>query len=356
LAAERGADGAVTSARRGRDTGVEAIRQAVRRQAGRVTPGIDDMYGYLAGQLRDASHREVIGPVRPAKGASGMVVHRGRTVATWGDCAEPEMCFSATKSVLGTVAGLAYDRGLLPDVHAPVSFAVDHPAFRGPRGRTVTWHHLLQQTSGWEGELWGKPSRVDAQSVDAGRGSGRPGSAWAYNDVRVNLLALALTVLWRRPLPEVLRTELFTPIGASDGWSWHGYRGAVVAANGVELPVVSGGAHWGGGLWAPTVDLARLGLLYLRRGRWAGRQLLSTAWIEATWQPCDVNPDYGYLWWLNHRRRIFPAAPASGRCARGNGGRHLVWVDPDRDLVVVSRWGEEVGALLAEVSAAVTSG
>jgi hypothetical protein len=66
-----------------------------------------------------------------------------------------------------------------------------------------------------------------------------------------------------------------------------------------------------------------------------------------------VNPDYGYLWWLNGRRQVFPAAPASGRCARGNGGRHLVWVDPDRDLVVVSHWGEDVGTLLRDVSAAI---
>jgi hypothetical protein len=48
-----------------------------------------------------------------------------------------------------------------------------------------------------------------------------------------------------------------------------------------------------------------------------------------------------------------PEAPATGRVARGNGGRHLLWVDPARDLVVVSHWGEDVGQLLAEVSAAV---
>src|SRR5262249_54016705 len=204
-----------------------------------------------------------------------------------------------------------------------------------------------------EGELWGKPSWVDAQSADAGKASGRPGSAWAYNDVRVNLLALALTVLWRRCLPDVLRAQLFGPIGASARWSWHGYQGAVVAATGWERPGASGGAHGGGGWGPPGGDLARLGLLYLRRGRWAGRQLLSEAWIDASWRPCDVNPDYGYLWWLNGRRQVFPAAPASGRCARGNGGRHLVWVDPDRDLVVVSHWGEDVGALLRDVSAAI---
>ncbi len=56
---------------------------------------------------------------------------------------------------------------------------------------------------------------------------------------------------------------------------------------------------------------------------------------------------------LNDTGKVWPGAPRTGRCARGNGGRHLLWDDPARDLVLVSRWGEDVGALLAEVSAAV---
>jgi CubicO group peptidase (beta-lactamase class C family) len=335
------------------DRAMDAIESAARRQAQRVTADIDDMAGYLAQQVGDRSHREVTGPVRAGKGASGVIVHRGETVAGWGDPDEPEMCFSATKSVLSTAAGLAYGRGLLRDVREPVAQSVGHPALADPRSRTITWEHLLQQTSGWDGELWGKPSYADAQSHDGDAPRGEPRSAFAYNDVRVNLLALALTVLWRRPLPDVLATELMGPLGGSDTWCWHGYADSLVAVDGRELPVVSGGAHWGGGLWASANDLARLGSLYVRRGRWNGRQLLNAEWIEASWRPGAINPDYGYLWWLNDRQRIFPTAPATGRCARGNGGRHLLWVDPARHLVIASHWSEDVEMLLCEVSAAV---
>ena len=59
------------------------------------------------------------------------------------------------------------------------------------------------------------------------------------------------------------------------------------------------------------------------------------------------------LWWLNGRRRVFPEAPTTGFCARGNLGRQLVWVDPARDVVVVSRWSDWVAMLLAEVSNAI---
>jgi CubicO group peptidase (beta-lactamase class C family) len=137
-------------------------------------------------------------------------------LASWGDPGREEMAFSATKSVLSVVAGLAFDDGLLR-LEEPVCQAVDLPQFGSARGQSITWRHLLDQTSQWEGELWGKPTRVDAQSTREGTESagGPPGAGWAYNDVRVNLTALALTVLFRRSLPKVLRERIMDPAGAS---------------------------------------------------------------------------------------------------------------------------------------------
>lgn len=334
---------------------LRAIEAAVARQAARVTPGLEDIERYCADQQHDTTYREVIGPLRAAAGASGLVVHDGHVVASWGRTANVEMCFSLTKTLVATVAGLANERDLIVDVQAPVAESVQHPAFETERGRVVTWEHLLQQTSGWTGELWGKPDGADSQSAAIGprQVSEPPGTVWAYNDVRVNLLALALTLLWRRSLEDVLRTEFMHPLGATETWSWHGYDKSVVTVDGREVPVVSGGAHWGGGLWASADDLARVGQLYLRGGQRQGHQLLARDWVEASWTPAVANPDYGYLWWLNDRGKVFPSAPRTGRAARGNQGRHLLWVDPARDLVVVSRWGEGVDALLWEVSQAI---
>jgi CubicO group peptidase (beta-lactamase class C family) len=337
------------------DVDVPAIEAAVARQAARVTPGIDDIDRYCDGQSLDRTYRDRIGPVRGTSGTSGLVVHRGRTLAEWGRTGAVEMCFSLTKALLATVTGISVERDLIHHVGDRVSRSVDHPAFDTPRGREITWEHLLQQTSGWDGELWGKPSAADSQSAPAGprQTTEPPGTVFAYNDVRVNLLTLALTLLWRRSLDDVLRTELMHPLGASDSWSWQGYADATVGVDGRQVPVVSGGAHWGGGLFASADDLARVGQLYLRGGQWHGQRLISREWIEASWTPSVANPDYGYLWWLNDRGRAFPSAPRTGRAGRGNLGRHLLWVDPARELVVVSRWGEGVDAFLYEVSAAV---
>lgn len=332
---------------------LDSVRAAASRQAVRVTEGIHDMVAYLAAQVADESHREVTGPLLPGSGASGVIRHRGEVVATWGDPAAPEMLFSGTKAVVATLAGVAFDRGLL-DPAAPVLAAVDHPFLTALRIEGITWEHLLQQTSGWTGELWGKPTGVDAQSRREGfEREGAPGTGWAYNDVRVNLLCLALTLLFRRPLDDVLREAVLDPLGASSSWSWHGYADSLVEIDGVAVPVVSGGAHWGGGLWISAADLALLGELYRDAGRWQGRRLLSDEWIRQAWTACPLNPDYGYLWWRNDSGLVQPGAPGSGRCARGNGGRHLLWVDPDRDLVIASHWGDRVAELITEVSASV---
>lgn len=112
------------------------------------------------------------------------------------------MLFSATKSVIAAVAGIAYDDGLL-DPDALVMDSVRLTPLRTPLPPQVTWEHMLQQTTMWDVELGGKPTRVDAQSRREGSEAteGAPGTAWAYNDVRVNLICLALTELFQRPLP-----------------------------------------------------------------------------------------------------------------------------------------------------------
>lgn len=311
---------------------------------------------YLSAQVDDATHREVVGPLLPAQGGSGVVRVGGREVAAWGDPDVAEMAFSVTKSVVSVVAGLAYDDGLLVLDH-PVHEDINAPEFCGEHNEQITWRHLLQQTSQWQGNLWGKPTSVDAQSFREGTEvhNTPPGQGWAYNDVRMNLLTYALTLLFQRSLQEVLKERVLTPMRASRRWAWHGYTTSHVSIEGREVPVVSGGAHWGGGLFIPARDLALIGQLFLGDGQYEGTRLLSTEWIQQSWTPCPVKPEYGYLWWLNDDQIPWPGVPGTGRSARGNGGRHLLWVDPARDLVLASHWTEDPLDLIRAVSATITT-
>lgn len=332
------------------------LEQVVRRAGDRWTAAAADIETYLAAQVSDAAHREVVGPLLPATGASGVVLVGGRRVASWGDPTAVEMTFSVTKTVVSLVAGIAYDdRLLIPE--EPVHRAVPVTEFSGEHNEQITWRHLLQQTSQWEGTLWGKPTSVDAQSYREGtevHGT-PPGQGWAYNDVRMNLLCYALTLLIGRPLPEVLKERVMDPLGASPTWSWHGYSTSTITIDYEPVEVVSGGAHWGGGMFINAADLAAIGRLFLDGGTHDGRRIVSGKWIDQSWSPCPVKPEYGYLWWLNDQQIPWPGAPRTGRSARGNAGRHLLWVDPARDLVLASHWTEEPLNLIRAVSDCVSS-
>ncbi|MDF1504012.1 serine hydrolase [Roseisolibacter sp. H3M3-2] len=308
-----------------------------------------------------------------------MIVRGGYVVAEWGDPERVDMTFSVTKSFLSTTVGLAFDRGLIRSLDdrvrayvGPVVLAARpdrsaervgraellHP-FDTPHNRTITWDHLLRQTSDWEGTLWGKPEWADRPTGQPAEWTTRPrkapGSAYEYNDVRVNALALAATSVWRRPLPQVLREQVMDPIGASPTWRWVGYDDSWVLLDGQAVQSVSGGGHWGGGMFISARDMARFGLLTLRRGRWRDRQLLSEEWVRRALTPTPAQTDYGFMnWFLNTDRKRWPSAPATAFAHLGNG-TNIVYVDPEHDLVAVVRWIENgaVDGFLQRLLAAV---
>lgn len=143
-------------------------------------PG-EDVEAYLfAGGMVGKAEGEfaaIVGPTKARRGVNGLIVHRGRIAAEWGDTARPDMTFSVTKSYLSTVASFAWaggamrasatgaagdERGLDESVSA--SERRRHGGLGAeayPANARITWRQLLQQTSEWRGTLWGKPEQVD---------------------------------------------------------------------------------------------------------------------------------------------------------------------------------------------------
>jgi len=334
----------------GMDPGL--LREAIDYANAHETAMPDDPGQYLRDRFEGQPDQEIVGPTRERGGVNGVVVRDGYIVAEWGDTRRVDMSFSVTKSYLSTVAGLAWDAGMI-DLDAPVRELVQDGTFAAEHNAGITWHHLLQQTSEWEGTLWGKPDTADRRrGVD--RDLQEPGTFWEYNDVRVNLLAYSLLHVWREPLPRVLRDRIMRPIGASTTWRWHGYDTSWTVVDGLRVQSVSGGGHWGGGIWASSRDHARFGLLLLRRGLWDGERIVSEKWVERATIPADVQPVYGYMWWLNTGQEQFPSAPESSFFALGAGSTSVIWVDPEHDLVAVTRWvdgSEHVDAFMQRVLA-----
>lgn len=314
------------------------LKQAVDYAIAHLTAQIpEDPASYLTQRFAGIPHQEIVGPTAPRGGVNGIVVKDGYIVAEWGDTDREDMTFSVTKSYLSTVAGLAWDDGLIRDLDDRIGDYVRDGTFASEQNAAITWHQLLQQTSEWEGTLWGKPDIADRrEGID--RDLQPPGTFWEYNDVRVNLMAYSLLHVFRRPLPEVLKTRIMDPIGASGDWRWHGYETSWTEIDGERVQSVSGGGHWGGGLFIDTRDHARLGLLALRRGRWEDRQLVTGEWFDRATAPAAIRPDYGYMWWLNTGRQTFPAAPESAFFALGAGSTHVIFVDREHGIVTVTRW------------------
>ncbi|GAA4384423.1 serine hydrolase [Hymenobacter koreensis] len=326
--------------------------------------------------LRDAHYESAfgrepfgypIGPMKERGTPSGLVIRNGYVVAQWGTPERVDLTFSVAKSFLSTMVGLAQQDGLIKSIDdkvapymapiipfAPWNQSVDKAdelgqtdvidLFATEHNRQISWDHLLRQTSDWEGTLWGKPDWADRPQGKPEewrtRPRNAPGSVYKYNDTRVNVLALATMNLWRLPLPQVLKERIMDPIGASSSWRWTGYENSWVIMDGVPMQAVSGGSHWGGGLFISAWDQARFGLLTLRNGSWNGRSLLAPDWLRLARTPTPAQPTYGFMnYFLNTDRKLYPSAPATAFAHIG-AGTNMVYVDPENDLIIVARWIE----------------
>lgn len=306
-----------------------------------------------------------VGPFATRKSSSGLIIHKGYIIGSWGDVDFAEQTHSVTKSFLSVVVGLAVEQKRIRSIDNKVGDDIqliepyDPDTYRRPEdlgkphfltpfasehNKKITWNHLLRQTSDWEGTLWGKPDWADRPNDKPQewltRKRNEPGSVYKYNDTRVNALALATTAVFHKPLPDVLRTQIMDPIGASNSWHWAGYRNSWIVIDGQLIQSVSGGGHFGGGLFISAMDMARFGLLTLRNGNWDGKQLIDSNWIKLSKTPTPANTGYGFMnFFLNTDKKFLPSAPETAYAHIGNG-TNMIYVDDENDVVIVARWIE----------------
>ncbi len=317
-----------------------AVNFAIRNE---TKTDVDLRVANMKAYAREPNYR-ILGPMRERGKPAGLIIKNGYIVAEWGDTKRVDMTFSVAKSYLSTVAGLAVDNRLIKNVDDRVNEYVWDENFAGTHNGKITWRHLLTQSSDWSGCLfdicdWAdRPPKEGSLDDWRNRKLLEPGTNYEYNDVRVNLLAYSLLQVWRKPLPVVLKEKIMDPIGASTTWRWYGYDNSFVNVDGIMLQSVSGGGHFGGGLFINTFDQARFGLLFARNGKWKNQQLISGSWVNAVHQPSAANSAYGLMWWTNEADR-FKGLSRNIYTADGFGGNFIV-IDSEHDLVIVTRWLE----------------
>jgi CubicO group peptidase (beta-lactamase class C family) len=158
----------------------------------------------------------------------------------------------------------------------------------------------------------------------------QPGTRFEYNSGGVIVLGGVIYNATGLVADRFAEQNLFSPLGVGAAvWYTGGPHG---------LP------HMGGGLNLRALDMARLGYLVLREGRWGDRQIVPRDWLEASLIPSVLRPrsfagypvDYGYLWWLlpldghgptgSPDQTIWTAAGAQGQ---------WIFIIPRHDLVIV---------------------
>lgn len=233
---------------------------------------------------------------------SGCIIRHGMLVLSWGDQSRRYDLKSTTKSIGGTALGLAIGDGKLKLDDRAARY---HPSLAVPpeSNRQTGWidqitiRHLATHTAGFE-----KPGGY-TKLVSA------PGTEWAYSDGGPNWLAECLTLIYRRDMNDLLFDRVFTPLGITKSdlvWRKNAYRPAKIEG------LVR--CEFGSGISANVDAMARIGYLYLRRGKWRDQQILPPEFVDAVSRPDrtlaglpERDPDrygnasehYGLLWWNN---------------------------------------------------------
>ena len=249
---------------------------------------------------------------------------------------------SVSKSVTSLIAGIAADQGKL-DVTASIFDVL--PTYQDltvtdPRKRSVTLRQLLEMRSGinfYEQPYAGSPlERLNNSRDDWVRialeppMNANPGELWQYNSGGVIVIAAAVRRLTGVPFHVYARTQLFSRIGVTSALWYVSYYDSL--------------AHAGGGLNLRALDLARIGYLVLRNGRWGSDQIVSEAWLRASLTPVTSGvtnygahrTDYGRLWWLFAIDANGSTGNRSEAIYAGIGNlNQWLFVVPRYDLVVV---------------------
>ena len=307
-----------------------------------------------------------------------VIIHHGYLVAEWyGLPAMPTTTFdgwSSTKSATGIAYGLLMEDSRNHKLPHDAQIDLDTPVYdyvpegfplSDPEKKKIKLRHVLSMTSGIAGEDHGLIGLSDTPGggdyeIALGRQPNRfghsaerlvaePGTHWEYSDAGFAHLSLFFYHATGRELFDFMKERVFDPIGIQNvGWDW---QGGVAGNIGPHT-----NAH--SGLRFSARDFARLGYLMAHDGKWKDKQIVPHWWIEtATKSSQQLNPSFGYTFWVNTDGVLWPSAPRDAFAFRGFTASRL-YIVPSLDLVVArlgyapQNWGEET--LLPAILAAIT--
>ena len=282
-----------------------------------VTP---EDFGWSSARLEGVrQHAESLGT------AALMILTDGEVVAAWGDVERTFVMASIRKSLLSALYGIYRAEGPIDLSQTMADLGIDDEPPLTNAEKQATVADLLKARSGVYHEAASEtPGARNARPL---RGSHPPGAFWYYNNWDFNVLGTIFEQRTGIGIYDALEQRLGRPLQMQD----------FTADNGRYYDQEALSAHPVYHFDMSARDMARFGLLYLRRGCWRGRQLIPAAWIDRSTTPySDVGDErrgYGYMWWIGKAEAFGGHALYM---ARGGDG-HALYVVPALDVVVVHR-------------------
>jgi CubicO group peptidase (beta-lactamase class C family) len=258
--------------------------------------------------------------------------------------------WSCTKTLTGTAWGILFDdhnkmdsKEKNPkvnlDSHAYVFLPEGMPLSDHLKEK-ITFRHLLTMTSGIPGEdhgVAGNPTSTTVGQFEHALGKfpnrfgkwtnklyAEPGNAWDYSDPAFVHLSLAFFNITGTEISQFMEERVFEPIGIENlSWDVQGGSGFIGPHTNPHT-----GAH------ISARELARFGYLALHKGRWNGKEILPEWWQElVTKSSQNLNPSYGYTWWVNTPGIRWPGLPRDMFAMEGFRSNRC-YVIPSLDMVV----------------------
>ncbi len=276
-----------------------------------------------------------------------VIVRNGRLIWKGSNIDKVHGVWSATKSFTSTVLGLLVDDG-----KATVETrAKDYVPALAAAYSDVTLRHFATMTSGYRAmkdEPRGtyrhgpSPTPFDPCSTPLFA----PGAQYAYWDSAMNQFGLVLTRVAGESMKDLFKRRIADPIGMDPAqWNWGDFGQ-------IDGVTINGGSGNGSNhVFISARQMARFGHLFLNRGNWDGRQLISEKWVELATKPhvpasvplwpdsgADGRGVYGFNWWTNSLdadgRRTWPGAPTGTYGASGYNNNDM-FVIPEWNMVIV---------------------
>jgi CubicO group peptidase (beta-lactamase class C family) len=289
-----------------------------------------EAYGWSAQGLRGAWEY-----IRDSSNTTGLIViDRGRVVFQFGDVEELSYLASVRKSVLAILYGQYVEDGTIDLEKTLQDLGVDDEGGLLDIEKQATIHHLITARSG----VYHPASNSGDNLADAPeRGSQQPGTYMLYSNWDFNAAGAMFEREAGIDIYDALEEQLAIPLGFQD-WDRSAQRKSG------DLSVSRNPAYH---MWISTRDMARIGYLMLREGRWGSEQVVSRDWvrrISSVVTPLEeMHPiarrdgyfGYGYMWWVwDGPKAVGPFEGAY--TARGAVGQWIT-VMPAVDLVIAHK-------------------